>query len=59
MTYNDNQILRYLYGLDENRDYPQSIKRFLNSIGNIIDEDSEAAIDELYRIKNNCKNLAV
>ena len=59
MTYNDNQILRYLYGLDENRDYPQSIKRFLNSIGSIIDEDREAAIDELYRIKNNCKKLAV
>ena len=51
MTYNDNQILRYLYGLDENRDYPQSIKRFLNSIVSIIDEDREAAIDELYRIK--------
>lgn len=59
MTYNDNQILRYLYGIDENRDYPQSIKRFLNSIGSIIDEDREAAIDELYRIKNNCKKLAV
>ncbi len=59
MAYNDNQILRYLYGLDENRDYPQSIKRFLNSIGSIIDEDREAAIDELYRIKNNCKKLAV
>lgn len=59
MAYNDNQILRYLYGLDENRDYPQSIKRFLNSIGSIIDEDREAAIDELYRIKNNCKELAV
>lgn len=51
MTYNDNQILRYLYGLDENRDYPQSIKRFLNSIGSIIDEDRKAAIDELFRIK--------
>lgn len=59
MTYNDNQILRYLYGLDENRDYPQSIKRFLNNIGSIIDEDREAAIDELYQLKNRCKKLAV
>ena len=25
MTYNDNQILRYLYGLDENRDYPYMV----------------------------------
>lgn len=45
MNYNDNQILRYLYGLDEKRDYPQSIKRFLNEIGSEIGGDREAAIN--------------
>lgn len=59
MNCNDNQILRYLYGLDEKRDYPQSIKRFLSEIGSEIDGDREAAINELYRLKNNCKKLAV
>lgn len=52
-------ITRYLYGLDEKRDYPQSIKRFLSEIGSEIDGDREAAINELYRLKNNCKKLAV
>ena len=41
------------------RDYPQSIKRFLNSIGIIIDEDRKAAIDDYSELKNNCKKLAV
>lgn len=59
MTYNDNLILRYLYGLDEKRDYPQSIKRFLMDVGSEIDEDRESAINELYGLKNNCKKLAV
>jgi hypothetical protein len=59
MNYNDSQILRYLYSLDEKRDYPQSIKRFLSGIGDAIDEDREAAINELYQLKNNCKKLAV
>lgn len=58
MTYNDNLILRYLYGLDEKRDYPQSIKRFLMDVGSEIDEDRESAINELYGLKNNCKKLA-
>lgn len=59
MTYNDNLILRYLYGLDEKRDYPQSIKRFLIDVGSDINEDRESAINELYGLKNNCKKLAV
>lgn len=59
MNYNDNQILRYLYGLDEKRDYPQSIKRFLNETGSSLNEDREAAINELYHLKDNCKKLAV
>lgn len=59
MSYNDSQILRYLYGLDEKRDYPQSIKRFLKETGCAINEDREAAINELYQLKNNCKKLAV
>lgn len=59
MNCNDNQILRYLYGLDEKRDYPQSIKRFLSDTGSEIDGDREAAINELYRLKDNCKKLAV
>ena len=59
MNINDNQILRYLYGLDEKRDYPQSIKRFLNDVGSRLEEDREAAIDELYRLKDNCKKLAI
>ncbi len=58
MSYNDNQILRYLYGLD-NVDYPQSIKRFFTSTNNTMTEDREAAINELYGLRNNCKNLAV
>ena len=58
MTYNDNLMLRYLYGLD-NRDYPQSIKRFFSSVNSIIDEDRESAINELYMLRNNCKKLAV
>lgn len=59
MSYNDSQILRYLYSLDEKRDYPQSIKRFLKETGCTINEDREAAINELYQLKNNCKKLAV
>lgn len=59
MNYNDSQILRYLYGLDEKRDYPQSIKRFLKETGCVINEDRKAAINELYQLKNNCKKLAV
>ena len=59
MTINDNQILRYLYGFDEKRDYPQSIKRFLNDQGSRLVEQRVAAIDELYGLKNNCKKLAV
>lgn len=47
MTYNDNLILRYLYGLDEKRDYPQSIKRFLIDVGSDINEDRESAINDL------------
>lgn len=58
MPYNDNLILRYLYGLD-NRDYPQSIKRFFSNVNNAMNEDREAAINELYTLRNNCKNLAV
>lgn len=58
MSYNDNQIIRYLYGLD-NRDYPQSIKRFLAELNNTLDEDRESAINELYGLRNNCKNLAL
>ncbi len=58
MAYNDNLILRYLYGLD-NRDYPQSIKRFFSSIENTIHEDRESVINELYMLRNNCKKLAV
>lgn len=45
--------------MDVKRDYPQSIKRFLNDIHNRIDKDREAAIDELYKLQNNCKKLAV
>ncbi len=58
MTYNDNLILRYLYGLD-NRDYPQSIKRFFSKVNNMMNEDREAAINELYGLRNNCKKLAI
>lgn len=58
MTYNDNLILRYLYGLD-NRDYPQSIKRFFSNVNNTMTEDRKAVINELYRLRNNCKKLAV
>ena len=58
MSYNDNLILRYLYGLD-NRDYPQSIKRYFSNVNNSMNEDREAAINELYTLRNNCKNLAV
>ena len=58
MTYNDNLILRYLYGLD-NRDYPQSIKRFFSKVNNTMNEDREAAINELYGLRNNCKKLAI
>lgn len=58
MTYNDNLILRYLYGLD-NRDYPKSIKRFFSSINNNMTEDRESAINELYLLRNNCKKLAI
>lgn len=58
MTYNDNLILRYLYNLD-NRDYPQSIKRFFSDINNNMNEDRESAINELYMLRNNCKKLVV
>lgn len=56
MTYNDNLILRYLYGLDEKRDYPQSIKRFLIDVGSDINEDRESAINELYGLKITVRN---
>ena len=46
MSYNDNLILRYLYGLD-NRDYPQSIKRYFSNVNNSMNEDREAAINVL------------
>ena len=59
MAINDNLILRYLYGLDEKRDYPQSIKRFLKDVNRSMDEDREAAVDELYELKNNCKKLVM
>lgn len=58
MTYNDNLILRYLYGID-NRDYPQSIKRFFSNVNNAMNGDRDSVINELYRLRNNCKKLAV
>lgn len=58
MLYNKNLILRYLYNLD-NRDYPLSIKRFLMNKGSKINDDRESAINELYDLKGNCKDLAV
>ena len=47
-----------MYGLD-NRDYPQSIKRFFSKVNNTMNEDREAAINELYGLRNNCKKLAI
>ena len=59
MTYNDNLILRYLYGLDEKARLSTEYKTLLMDVGSEIDEDRESAINELYGLKNNCKKLAV
>lgn len=58
MEYNKNKILRYLYQLDE-RDYPSSIKRFYSSCNYSLTEERNSAINELYGLKGNCRNIAV
>lgn len=55
---NDITLFRYLFNLD-NRDLPQSILSWCNSIGSVVDSDREHAIKELAMIKGNCRNLVV
>lgn len=55
---NDITLFKYLFNLD-NRDLPQSIINWWNSIGNTMDADRVNAINELAQAKGNCRNLVV
>ena len=55
---NEITLFRYLFNLD-NRDLPQSILRWCEKEGSVVDSDRESAIKELSHIRGNCRKLVV
>ena len=55
---NDITLFRYLFSLD-NRDLPRSIHTWYKNIDSIVYSDRENAINELYSLRGNCRNLVL